>query len=208
MIVSRRIKPTVDIAISEDQHAYKTNNSAEIALIKIIDTITTQINTEPSTIRMLLVDTKKAFYSVEHKCLLTAIEDMCDKDIHCFLPWIQSFLTNRKQRIKLQTAEKTVFSNWKIKTRGLPQGTVTGPMYYNLITNDLQPKSNKSTYVKFADDLTVLRPISKTLPTDEMPKELNNVLGWSEIKKNENQCKQLIIQMRHKLQITLKISKM
>ena len=61
--------------VKEDQHAYKEKDSAEIALIKIINNITEQINKEPSTIRILLVDIRKAFDSVEHPLLLHAMEE-------------------------------------------------------------------------------------------------------------------------------------
>ena len=198
-VVSKRIKHLIDATITADQHAYKRKDSSEVALISLMDTIATYINTEPSTVRILLVDTQKAFDSVEHKILLDAIERTCDSSIHCFLPWINSFLSNRKQRIKLLRSGKPVFSEWKTKTRGLPQGTVTGPMYYNVITNDLQPKSKNSTFVKFADDLSAANSVSKTSPTDGLQFELDNVLQWSENKNlqiNMTKTKELLIQRR------------
>ena len=99
-VVQRRIKQAVNKCVKEDQHAYKENDSAEIALIKIINNITEQINKEPSTIRILLVDIRKAFDSVEHPLLLHAMEESCCQSIYCYLPWIYSFFNRKKTASK------------------------------------------------------------------------------------------------------------
>ena len=95
-VVKRRINSSVKELINEDQHAYQEKDSAEIALVCIINSITEQLNKEPSTIPLLMVDLQKAFDSVEHSLLLSTIESSNTPDFVRFLPWIHSFLSQRK----------------------------------------------------------------------------------------------------------------
>lgn len=49
------------------------------------------------------------------------------------LKFIYSFLSNRKQRVKINAD----FSTWKYILTGVPQGSVLGPLLYNIYLNDI-----------------------------------------------------------------------
>jgi hypothetical protein len=192
-IVDRRIKPAICKQIKSDQFAYKDNSSSEVALTMMMHKIHEQVNKEPSTIRILLVDMKKAFDSVEHEVLLKIMEQI--NEIKPYLPWIWSFLHHRQQRVRI----KGHYSAWKTKTRGLPQGTVTGPRFYNLMANNLEPISSNNTYIKFADDMTVLNNISYSQPEDRAQEEINHIEKWakkSKMKLNPKKTEEIVVQTR------------
>lgn len=175
-IVDRRINSAITKSISNDQFAYRENSSAEIALTILIHEIQQQINTNQSIIRIILADMEKAFDSVEHTFVLQHLDNI--QEMKPYVPWIASFLRKRQQQVKI----KGITSSWKEKTRGLPQGTITGPRLFSIIPNDLKPKSIRTTYIKYADDLSGIHKIKRGDP-DNSQAEMENIEEWAEDKK-------------------------
>ena len=61
------------------------------------------------------------------------------------------YLTNRQQRVKVNGS----FSSWKDLARGVPQGSVLGPLLLNIYINDLLLFIQNSDICKYADDTTL-----------------------------------------------------
>ena len=61
------------------------------------------------------------------------------------------YLTNRKQRLRLN---KT-FSEWDRISTGVPQGSILGPLLFNIFLNDLFLFISKSSLSNYADDSTL-----------------------------------------------------
>ena len=97
----------------------------------------------------ILMDLSKAFDCLDHELLLAKL------DAYGFsknaLRFINSYLTGRKQRVKVNGA----FSEWQQTKLGVPQGSVLGPLLFNIYINDLFYLLKDTDICNYADDTTI-----------------------------------------------------
>ena len=136
-----------------------------------------------------LMDLSKAFDTLNHELLIAKLHAYgFDKDS---LSLIKSYLTDRWQRTKINAS----FSSWQSLTVGVPQGSVLGPLLFNLFINDLF-YIVKTDLCNYADDST---PYSCDLSLEVLMNKLEcaieNSLDWfrsNGMKLNSSKCKLLV----------------
>ena len=94
----------------------------------------------------MLTDLFKAFYCLHHDLLIVKLEDYGFG--HSSLILICNYLSRRKQRTKVNN----VYSEWNELETGVPQGSIFGPLIFNIYINDIFYFVNEDTVANFADD--------------------------------------------------------
>ena len=137
---------SVNNLFSECQHGFRKGLSTQTALIKITEELYKNIDKFEVSL-LALCDLSKAFDSVSHSLLLQKMDALQVDDF-----WFSNYLSNRTQAVKINSA---ISSKQKIEY-GVPQGSVLGPLLFNIFINDLNEVSGDSTLVQFADDAQFL----------------------------------------------------
>ena len=135
------------------QYGYKKHHSCENLLLKLIDDIMVGIDGRSGVV-VLFVDLSAAFDTVDHVILLNILQNKF-RITGSAIDWIKSFLSCRSQRIKVDG----VFSDALLVAFGVPQGSILGPLLFNLYCSSIDDAFKSSGFhsMGYADDNFGLR---------------------------------------------------
>ena len=162
----------------EHQHAYKPFHSTETLLLYIVDDCLIAFDSK-SAVLLLFIDLSAAFDTVDIDKLLHIL--LTDIGISgTALKWFESFLTGRKQQVLI---EQTL-SDFLEVNFGVPQGSVLGPVLFNIYTRSLFSviKNRGFRTGGYADDnnasLSFSFFLQFQLVASELPKLMSDIKIW------------------------------
>ena len=133
--------------LSSHQFGFIPDRSCSTQLLLLLDYLTSHLD-NGYFIDVIYLDFQKAFDTVPHQRLL---QKLISFGIHGnVLKWIESFLSNRRQRVVLN-GHKSCFTP---VTSGVPQGSVLGPLLFTMFVNEI-PLIVSSPVLMFADDTKI-----------------------------------------------------
>ena len=134
-------------ALSIFQCGFRKKYSTRHALIAMIEKAKKIID-KGGTFGALLADLSKAFDCMTHDLLIVKLHtlnfDMNARNLTF------DYLTGRKQRVKINSS----FSSYLDIFQGVPQGSILGPVLFNLFLCDLFLFVEKVDIMSYADDNT------------------------------------------------------
>ena len=114
-----------------NQSAYRQFHSTETTLLRIKSDLLMAMDNQKVTI-LLSLDLSSAFDTIDHFCLLETLQ-ICFGIDGVVLRWIESYLADRHQKIKIDDVVSDEFP----VPYGVPQGSWLGPLLFTLYTGNL-----------------------------------------------------------------------
>ena len=153
----------------------------------------------------VLTDLSKAFDCLNHELLIAKLNAYGFS--RSALLFMHSYLTDRKQRVKVNGS----FSTWKKTLLGVPQGSVLGPLLFNIYLNDLLMFLEKTKVCNYATiyDTTIyacgpkIEAVIAHLEHDAF--QLKKWFPNNFMKLNEDKCHLMFFGARGGNEITIKI---
>lgn len=171
--------------IIPNQHGFLKQKSIQTNMLTYIDFIYNNLE-NGFEVDSVYTDFSKGFDKINHSLLL--------KKLYYYgisgnlLNWLDSFLTNRTQIVKINNT----FSKPFRVTSGVPQGGHLSPFLFNIFINDVKSCFKFSEFALYADDLKVYKAITTEHCANNLQIDLNNFHDWCILNRmflNVEKCK-------------------
>ena len=164
--------------LSSQQYGFRPNRSTELATLELMDRNIHHMNENHCPVNIYL-DFSKAFDSLIYDILLSKLKHYGIQENA--LQLLSSYLKDRSQYVQLDNVK----SSSHAVICGIPQGSVLGPLLFNIYISDITEASTKFDFIMYADDTTLtstFENFGKISDVSGLERELNEemskIYGW------------------------------
>ena len=183
-IMQKQMKTFIETFLSSFLCGYRKGYNTQYALLAMIEKWKKCLDGKGGFAGAILMDLSKAFDTINHELLIAKLEAYGFGDNA--LETMHSYLSDRWQRTKVNSS----FSTWRELLCGVPQGSVLGPILFNIYLNDLFYELYE--VCNFADDTTLYAcDIDLGNVLNQLEDNAHTAIIWFEnnyMKLNESKC--------------------
>ena len=144
-IMERQISSFIEKNLYVYMCGYRKGFSTQFALLKFMEKWKKSVDNHGYT-GAIITDLSKAFDTINHELLIAKLHSYgFDSSA---LSMINGYLKNRWHKTKINAS----YSSWKELLKGVPQGSVLGPLLFNVYFNDLFYFLEETEAINYADD--------------------------------------------------------
>ena len=130
-LMLNQMKPFIETFLSKWLCGYRKGYNAQYALTAMVERLKKCLDESGGLYGAVLMDLSKAFDTINHELLIAKLSAYGFSD--SALQIVFSYLSDRRQRTKVNSS----FSSWEDLLCGILQGSVLGPLLFNIHINDM-----------------------------------------------------------------------
>ena len=188
-IMNKQLSIYFEEILSKFQYGFRKGFSTQHCLLLMLEKWKRAVDNN-KVFGALLTDLSKAFDCISHDLLIVKL-NAYGLSLPA-LKLVHSYLQNRKQRTKIWSS----YSLWEEIVSGVPQGSILGPLLFNIFLCDLFLSIENNYFTNYADDTT---PYVISNNPDKVVSELRGIteklFAWfsqNEMKANLGKCHMLL----------------